>query len=252
MRTEPVNQAALAHILRLREPWKIKSHRFDPKKQQLDVWIAPAEEQNHWLRGSRQVLLVGREQTWRHLDTGGWHTFVHVTTPEGYSLAPLNCAGEPGEPFSRGMVKFLFELLYNGVELGAICSLFSISLDQLWRFKFALDNGRVSIDGAQARAGKASSSPTASAANRINEPDRTGTAVPDPSEAVWKRLAMGDLNIDIRVLSLKLLLTRVRSQMSLIKDDHVRELKAAELHRYFNRNARLLAHELSQLQEVAR
>lgn len=46
------------------------------------------------------------------------------------------------------------------------------------------------------------------------------------------------------------MLSRVRSQLAVITDDEVRELKVRELHRYFVKNARMLGHELKQL-EVA-
>ena len=71
--------------------------------------------------------------------------------------------------------------------------------------------------------------------------------VPDVSDPVWMQLASGGIEPDIRVLSLKLLLTRIRSQMDIIHDDEVRMLKLRELHRYFVKNARMLGHELAQI-----
>jgi len=55
------------------------------------------------------------------------------------------------------------------------------------------------------------------------------------------------MKLDIRVLSLKLMLTRVRSQLEVISDDEVRLLKLRDLHRYFVKNERVLGHELAQL-----
>ena len=251
MSVESTHQEPLSEILGLPPPWVVKTQRFNPTRRQLDVWIAPTEQQARWFRAARPVFLTGPEQSWRHLDIGHWHTVVHAIVPTGYTLDDLTCVGDIGQPFSRGLAKFLFELLYNGVELGAICSLYGISLDQLWRFKFGLDNGRISIDAPPQKGRVAAVGPTV-----IKPP--AGTAVgtseplPDASHPVWYRLATGDLNIDIRVLSLKLLLTRVRSQMSVIHDDNVRELKVAELYRYFSKNARMLTHELSQFQGAGR
>ncbi|WP_051511870.1 hypothetical protein [Methylibium sp. T29] len=71
--------------------------------------------------------------------------------------------------------------------------------------------------------------------------------MPDVTDPIWLRLANGDLQLDIRVLSLKLMLTRVRSQLDLISDDEVRLLKLRDLHRYFVKNERVLSHELAQL-----
>jgi hypothetical protein len=67
------------------------------------------------------------------------------------------------------------------------------------------------------------------------------------SDPVWLKLIEGQVDLDIRALSLKLLMTRLRSQLEVITDEEVRMLKLRELHRYFVKNARMLGHELSQL-----
>ena len=79
------------------------------------------------------------------------------------------------------------------------------------------------------------------------EPVPTSAAVPDVTDPVWLRLLDGDLSLDIKVLSLKLMLTKLRSQLDLIHDEEVRLLKLKELHRYFVKNERVLTHELDQL-----
>jgi hypothetical protein len=71
--------------------------------------------------------------------------------------------------------------------------------------------------------------------------------VPDVTDPVWMQLVNGEMKLDIRVLSLKLMLTRVRSQLEVISDDEVRLLKLRDLHRYFVKNERVLGHELAQL-----
>lgn len=78
-------------------------------------------------------------------------------------------------------------------------------------------------------------------------PAPASTAVPDVTDPVWLRLLDGDLSLDIKVLSLKLMLTKLRSQLDLIHDEEVRLLKLKELHRYFVKNERVLTHELDQL-----
>src|SRR5574343_187129 len=65
--------------------------------------------------------------------------------------------------------------------------------------------------------------------------------------SIWLELLSGQRQIDIRALSLKLLLTKLRDQAQQITDAEVRLLKAHELQRYFVRHAHLLGHELAQL-----
>ncbi len=56
--------------------------------------------------------------------------------------------------------------------------------------------------------------------------------------------------LDIRVLSLKLLLTRLRTQWQVLEDDEVKVAKLRELQRYFVKSSSALGHELSQLRRL--
>jgi len=55
------------------------------------------------------------------------------------------------------------------------------------------------------------------------------------------------VHIDIRILSLKLLLSRMRTQLAGVSDEEIRLLRMRELHRYFVRNERMLGYELYQI-----
>ena len=71
--------------------------------------------------------------------------------------------------------------------------------------------------------------------------------MPDVTDPIWQELVEGKLPVDIRVLSLQLLLTRMRTQFATIDDRDVRLLKLRDLHRYVIRNERVLDYELAQL-----
>jgi hypothetical protein len=71
--------------------------------------------------------------------------------------------------------------------------------------------------------------------------------LPAASDPVWLAVLEGRRKLDIRVLGLKLLLTRLRAQLDLIPDKEVRQLKVQEFHRYFSKNRHLLAFELNQI-----
>lgn len=72
--------------------------------------------------------------------------------------------------------------------------------------------------------------------------------VPDVSDPLWQALLMGERDLDVRALSLRLLLSKLRGQARALQDDEVRMLKLVELHRFFEKNQAVLRHELSQLQ----
>ncbi|HMV54285.1 MAG TPA: hypothetical protein PLX20_15500 [Rhodocyclaceae bacterium] len=241
----------LGKLLQLREPWAVREHRLDQARQRLDIWIG-VEVQRGWFGRPKARAEEGAEQVWRHLDSAGWKTFVHVIPPKGADLSSHPWAGSADLPFTRAMAKRIFDLLNEGLDLNGICTLYGIKLDELWRFKYALDSGKTGMQAEkQAASGKpvVEASPVTATASAAASP--AGEAeVPDVSDPVWLQLASGTIEPDIRVLSLKLLLTRIRSQMEIIQDDEVRMLKLRELHRYFVKNARMLSHELAQIRGV--
>lgn len=75
-----------------------------------------------------------------------------------------------------------------------------------------------------------------------------GHHLPDVSDPLWLALLQGDCELDVHALSLRLLLTKLRSQARAALDDDVRMLKLVELHRYFEKHQGALRHEIAQLQ----
>ena len=67
------------------------------------------------------------------------------------------------------------------------------------------------------------------------------------SDPMWQALLSGELDLDVRTLSLRLLLTKLRQQARGLQDDELRMLKLVELHRYFARHRAVLRHEIDQL-----
>lgn len=71
--------------------------------------------------------------------------------------------------------------------------------------------------------------------------------VPEVSDPLWLAVLNGDCALDVRALSLRLLLSRLRQQRGALLDDELRMLQLVELHRYFSKHHRQLQHELAQL-----
>jgi len=76
---------------------------------------------------------------------------------------------------------------------------------------------------------------------------REDDEVPEVSDPLWQALLSGDCDIEVRTLSLRLLLTKLRQQARGLQDDELRMLKLVELHRFFARHRAVLRHELEQL-----
>lgn len=83
---------------------------------------------------------------------------------------------------------------------------------------------------------------------RDTPPAPTADELPDVSDPLWLALLHGKRDLDVRTLSLKLLLTKLRAQARAIRDDEVMMLKLVELHRFFTRHRAVLRHEIAQLQ----
>ena len=245
-----IDKALLRQLLAVSGAWEIGDYQLDLRKQRCDVWIGPQIERG-WFGRPKSAPPRTESRTWQHVAFGNVRFFLHVSVPVGADLSRLPWSGDNGMPFTHALAQQVFVMFNEGMPLPAICKLMGLSLNDVWRYRFAIDNGLVQAEGGTApRAAAARPQPEAAAAPAAPRPasDADGdTAVPDVTDPVWLRLADGELKLDIKVLSLKLMLTKVRSQLEVISDDEVRMLKLRDLHRYFVKNERVLGHELSQL-----
>lgn len=223
MKSEDLLRQALA----IEAPWQIVRVRDDLARRQVDVWVAPAAARGGWFFNARPQVDGRREQVWRHINLGHSRCLVHAEPPADSGELPAWC-GDDELPFSRAMTRQIADMLREGVKLQSVCALLDIAIGDLWKFKHSLDNGRIGLSAGEAAASR----------------------VPDAEDAVWQRLLDGSAQLDIRVLSLKLLLAKLREQMRVISDPEVRQLKAYELQRYFVRYEATLGHELAQLADL--
>ena len=194
-----------------------------------------------WLGLGRRPPAEETERVWRHVNFDGWQCHLHVFQPNGTPSLRHPWAGEEDSVFTRTMARQIFNLLKEGLTFESICKLLAVRFNDLWKFKFALDNGQTSPLPASA---------PPDAAPRTEQAGGENGDVPDAADPVWMALVNGDFDADIRVLSLKLLLSRTRSQLGAIQDSEVKALKLGELQRYFVKNHRMLGHELMQMRSL--
>lgn len=225
----------LEQLLELQEPWEIQGIRTNTHTHRCEVEIGVAAPRS-WFGFGRKTVATTERGRWRHLDLGAYHLFVHVTAPTGISLDRCTWAGEPGQPFTRRMAAQLSRLLEAGGTIEGLCRLFGVDAGEMWRLKQTLEaDGRVSARGEA----------------KTTVVDVSGGFLPAPDDPVWRQLAAGEIAIEISQLSLRLLLTRIRSQYGSMSDEQARRLKAQELHRFFLKNLRILRNEATQLRDYA-
>lgn len=237
-------------LLGVGAPWTVVESRVDEARRQCEVSIA-LEAPRGWFGLSKRIQPATRELSWRHVNFGNWDVRVSLMAPADVTLDTLPWTGEPELPFTRELSQQVFAYLREGCSLQSICTLLRLPIAELWRFRYAIDNGRWLAGDVVA-----TPSPVAVVSGESGMEAVAGTVVatgggvPDVSDPVWLDLVHGSRALDIRVLGLRLLLSRLRTQFEVIADDEVRLLKLQELHRYFVKNRRLLAHELAQLEEA--
>lgn len=239
-----IDKALLRQLLLIERPWEVRDYRLDVRKRRCDVWIGQEPERG-WF-GRPKAAPAGEVAVWQHLAIGPVRFHLHVTVPHGFESRGIGWMGDAGMPFTRALAARVFALFGEGVPLQSVCTLLDLSLQDVWRYRYALDTGRAGGSEPVARPAEPAPAP----ATTLAGPAPASTAVPDVTDPVWLRLLDGDLSLDIKVLSLKLMLTKLRSQLDLIHDEEVRLLKLKELHRYFVKNERVLTHELDQLRLV--
>lgn len=223
----------LNDILEIPSPWQVAEVRQDLRRGRIDVWVQEAEMRSGWFLSRRLRSPAVEERVWRHVDLAGWRCYIHLLAEPGRAAPGATWCGEPDMPFTGALARRVATLLAEGLKLPLVCSVLNIPIDELWKFKHGIDTGR-------ARMG------TLARAEQVGD-DSDAEGLPPLQHPVWQQLLDGTLNMDIRVLSLKLLLARLREQMRLIADPEVRLMKAQEIRHYFVRYAPLLGNELAQL-----
>ncbi len=226
-------------LLRIEEPWSVLDSRADALGRRHDVWIG-IEVPRGWFGLRRAAPRPQPTHSWRHVNFGDWTVQVHVAAPHDADLSRHGWGGDATLPFTRALSQQIFALLREGCSLQSICTLLDVPLADLWKFRYAIDSGRWSAGEGMPR----------SSGDDPAAPDTADGALPEAADPVWRALLDGSLQIDIRVLGLKLMLARLRSQFEMINDEDIRMLKTQECQRYFAKNRHLLAHEIEQLRSA--
>lgn len=225
-------------LLRLDEPWTVTRCETHTALKRHDLWIALEEPRSWFGFGRRTHARATESRSWRHVNFGDWQVHVHISVPQGTDLSRLNWAGDQDAPFTRALSQRIFAMLKAGCDFRAVGELLEIPQTEVWRFRYYLDHGRW---------GGAEAPPSVSAGSAASTSQAAEDGIPAASDPIWLSVLEGRKKLEVRVLGLKLLLTRLRAQLDLTPDKDVRQLKVQEFHRYFSKNRHLLAFELDQI-----
>jgi hypothetical protein len=217
-------------LLRVEEPWSVLGFTIDPVCRNHEVIVGLGTAKG-WFSGAPKAAAPGFERLWRHVNFGDWDVTVRVIAPTGANLSGLPWAGQGGLPFTNLLSQEIFALLRHGLSTQAIAEHLRLPHDDLWRFRHAIDAGHWLPP--------------------LEQGTDTDEALPSIANPVWLGLLDGTRELDVRLLSLKLMLTKLRSQLAANPGEAARVLTVQELYGFFVRNKRSLEHEIAQLREGA-
>jgi hypothetical protein len=236
-------------------PWRVTHWHCDESAQKIHIWVTrlPLPEmviKRNWLGKITSITSTHAELNtlpasashmhWQHVSCFDFSCTIHTEDILKTQHIELPWFGQADLPFTNRLAQQVFSCMMEGMELSAICSLYSLSFADLWKFKFAIDKGQVTINYTPFKR-----TPTASKNSSLSEAISRG--IPLLADAVWEKLIKGELSIQTSTLSFQLILTKIRLQVSMQKSDDMKSLKLRELHRYVERNERSLTEELRQI-----
>lgn len=243
----------------LRSPWRPLKCRVNDVSKTVHLWVTRQDtgsvEQRRWWFGAKTSAPpikspAGEDKQWRHVDCLSYTCYIHTMDPLQPSDHELDWFGPPNISFTSVLARKIFLMLTEGVEMQVICDILRIPFAELWKFKYEIDNGLLHFEYTPPTPRAVKSTPVpAQALAAVSDASTTSTPIPDLSNPVWEHLLTGSMIIDVKTLSLQLLLTKLRQQVSHMQSADVKIMKMRELHRYVERHQRVLGHELKQLQQ---
>jgi hypothetical protein len=240
-----LDRELLTNLLQIERPCVITDFRLDAPAKRLDVWIG-IEPPAGWFGRSKSNSAADGEKLWRHVNVGNFRCYVHAPQAVIEHHGDMPWLGDGKQNFTRAKGRQILNLLSEGVGYEGICSILEVPFDELWKFKFAVDKGSVTLGRSTVpstgQARRQASVRADSTSRGPREPN-----VPEATDPIWQELLEGRFSLDIRVLSFQLMLARLRTQISVNQDTDVKMLKLRELQRYIVKNERVLGYELAQL-----
>lgn len=223
-------------LLEVNEPWEVSRVRVDRHSHEVHAYLSSGKS---WFG---RYLGEQPRSRWRHTNLGAYKTYVHASLPQqggepAESQAPAPFLGRSGNDFTHGLARRVIQCLQDGLSYRQVCALLEIDSHLAWQIKHAIGSGQLALGDAELQA-------------RLRQDDPAGqaaSAIPASGDAAWRRLLALDCPFDIRLLSLKLLLTRARQDFARTHDPDAQLLRINEIRRFFIKHEKHLQHEIDQL-----
>jgi transposase len=128
-----------AKLLSLKRPWKVERVSISPEEREIDVWLEHRRHAEFVCPECRLPLPVFDHvgtRRWRHLDHGGFLTWLHARIPRVYGLEHgARQAGVPwalpGSRFTLPFERHAIDVLLETDVLGG-ARVLKLSWDEAW------------------------------------------------------------------------------------------------------------------------
>lgn len=221
------------HLLGVKAPWDVSQVRMDVQSRQIHVYLTMGRS---WFG---RYLPDQTRSRWRHTNLGSCQTFIHATLPDNVSDQERKEAflGESGNEFSHGLASRVVDCLQAGMSYRQVCELMGIDVHLAWQIRLAISEG--TLPG------------VAADVSRRLKAEAPGvvrtTQIPPGNDPVWHNMLSSERPMEVRMLSLRLLLTRCRQEFGQLRGEDARRLKINEIRRFFIKHEKQLAAEIEQL-----
>lgn len=232
---------SLAHVLGIAPPWQVTDVQVTPSSGQVLVRVEHQPERAGGLFARRAPAPIRHQWRWEHVPLSGLRCQLLLGLREGERVPQAPWSGDAPGGFTRGLQRLIMDLMLAGATLDQLCVLLRLPIGDLWRHKYRLDQG------AGAPAPTAAPPAAAPSPARPLPPAPAEADLPPQDAPLWTELLLGRVPLEVRTLSLRLLLAKLQRLARLHEDVDLHAQAAGELYRYFARNSGLLAHELAQL-----
>lgn len=252
-------------VLNIEAPWHITKVSMDQDQKRVDIWIEFSQNKKKlWFNSGGNFEAIKKnknivEGVWQHLGYGDCRTYIHAAVPENSEVSLASWAGQSDLPFSHALSRRILELLSERLSYRSICGLLNVDLQDVWATKHSIDKGELRLSDTahdsfmERRESAAASTPlpevdiTEIDFETSKSPKTNTFNIPALEHPVWQQLLSNEIEVSIRQLGLKLLVSRLRTQISNTNDDEIRMLRMNELRKYFKKHERFLQHELGQM-----
>lgn len=246
----------LGNLIGIKKPFSIKKAKITPENKKLRLWVTSERT----LFNKKDISFCPRCEnlsnnifsmknlTWYHLKVGGYITEITASIP----IYAVRCNTKecgliepwfspPKSKLSYALTNEIIKLISQQINYSYICDYFKLPLNEIWAIKHQFDSGSLKID------------PRGSL-KRI--PDRNKNAgiktiLPPSSQMVWKNILSKSSSFKTSSLSLKLMLTKIKTQVENMDDENSKDMKINELRYFFLKHKKVLRNEISQILEMS-